>query len=358
MANLLIITQKVDENDDLLGSFICWIDELAKYFNRVHVIALAKGAHHLPKNVFVHSLGKEYSRSKLLQFFKLYYLLLRFVPSSVGVFAHMSPIFAIAAAPITKLAGKKLILWYLHRSLTTKLKLANFLSDYVVTAAKESLNLKSGKIIELGHGIDLNFFKAERNWAVSPNGKLKFLSVGRISPIKNYETLLAAAKILKDREIDFEIKIVGRPIMKYDFPYFESLRSLIQKYDLRNYIQFLGMVPYKKIPPLYQGTDLMINLAPKGGLDRTVLEAMATRMLILTSNMAFKQSLGQYADNLIFKYGDSSNLADKILKLMNLPPAEKQKRSEFLFHSVSENHNLEKLIERIVGLYKINKKRP
>ena len=55
---LLIITQKVDENDQLLGFFIDWIRLFSEKFERIIIICLEKGVFELPENVEVISLGK------------------------------------------------------------------------------------------------------------------------------------------------------------------------------------------------------------------------------------------------------------------------------------------------------------
>jgi hypothetical protein len=56
---LLIITQKVDINDPILGFFHRWIEEFAKHCEKITVICLYKGTYNLPNNVKVLSLGKE-----------------------------------------------------------------------------------------------------------------------------------------------------------------------------------------------------------------------------------------------------------------------------------------------------------
>src|SRR3989338_1883437 len=212
--NLLIITREVNVEDDILGFFVEWIKEFSKYFDRVFVITLAKGSYQLPENVFVYSLGKEKGNSKIAMAFSFYKYLFQLVPKSSGIFAHTSATFVIASWPVAWMFRKKIILWYLHRSITVKLKIAEKLCYKIVTAAKESLvGFKRKKIIETGHGINVEKFRTERNWT---NGAVKILSVGRISKIKNYETLFRAALILKNKDIDFNIEVVGRPIMPPD----------------------------------------------------------------------------------------------------------------------------------------------
>ena len=53
---LLILTQKVDQNDDILGFFHGWIREFSKNFETITVISLGVGEYNLPANVRVLSL--------------------------------------------------------------------------------------------------------------------------------------------------------------------------------------------------------------------------------------------------------------------------------------------------------------
>ena len=66
---LLIITQKVDKNDQLLGFFIEWLRRFSGKFEKITVLCLEKGEFELPENVKVISLGKDEGASKLKQLF-------------------------------------------------------------------------------------------------------------------------------------------------------------------------------------------------------------------------------------------------------------------------------------------------
>src|SRR3989344_5817676 len=204
MSNLLIITQKVDIKDDLLGFFGDWIKEFAKNFERVFVVALAKGVYDLPGNVEVLSLGKEKGASKIVQAVRFFGLLFKYAPRCDGIFAHMSPIFAVVAWPAAALFRKRIVLWYLHRSVTWRLKLAEKFVYKIATASRESVMLKSAKVVEVGHGVDPELFKTERNWSKSSTG---IVSVNRISPIKGLDTLIRAIKILSASNQDVKIQI-------------------------------------------------------------------------------------------------------------------------------------------------------
>ena len=83
MKKLLIITQKVDAQDDLLGFFVDWIAEFARRFEEVHVVALEVGTHSLPGNVTVYSLGKDSGKTKIQQAITMSKLLAPYTGSSV-----------------------------------------------------------------------------------------------------------------------------------------------------------------------------------------------------------------------------------------------------------------------------------
>src|SRR3989344_1635475 len=224
--NLLIIAQKVDQNDDHRGFFIDWLREFGKNFREVDVITLATGTYDLPSNIHIHSLGKERGDSKFIQVVRFYKYLFRLVPNTDGIFAHASPIFVIASWPAAFVFRKKIILWYLHRAVTFKLQLAEKMCYKIVTASKESLGFKRDKVVETGHGINVGMFKTERSWG--PKAILNLLTVGRVTPIKNLETLIKAGSILRDKEIKFHLKIVGQPAMPNDYAYQDKLRQTVQ----------------------------------------------------------------------------------------------------------------------------------
>jgi len=227
------------------------------------------------------------------------------------------------------------------------LKIAEKLSHRIITAAKESLRIKSKKIIETGHGININMFKTERDWLSS---KLRILSVGRISPIKNYETLLKASKILKDTGVNFSLKIVGQPVMVKDHQYFKFLESLKEELGLNDLVEFTGFISHNKIPGYYKEADMIIGLTPRGGIDKTILEGMASGCLALTSNNVFGNYFGRYSDQLLFNYGDAKNLAEKIMRINKSSLDSKKEVSNFMIESVIHHHKLEDTISQTSSL--------
>ena len=339
---LLIITQKVDMNDDNLGSFHGWLKKLAEKAD-IFVIGNYVGKYDLPENVKVFSLGKERRVGRLVKIFKYQWFLLKLLPRVDGVFFHMCPEYVLGAHLLPKIFRKKTLLWYTHKSFNWKLKLAEKLTDKIFTASKESFRLPSKKVEVTGHGIDMEKFKVQSSkFKINENSKFRIISVGRISPVKNYEIMINAAEILKNKDFNFEIKIAGAPILKDDKTYFEKLKNLIKEKKLDDIVEFVGPIPNKYIAEFYQSGDLFINLSDTGSLDKAVLEAMACGLKILTSNEAFKDILKE--DNIADK--NPENIAFKII---NLASSEKKYS---LVEYTAKNHGLDNLAEKIIKQFR------
>jgi len=337
---LLIITQKVDMNDDNLGFFHNWLEKLAEKAD-IFVIANYVGKYDLPSNAKVFSLGKERGVGRLVKIFKYQWLLFKFLPKSDGVFFHMCPEYVLGANLLPKIFRKKTLLWYTHKSVNWKLKLAEKLTDKIFTASKESFRLPSKKLEITGHGIDLEKFKPAETKKYG--SKFKIISVGRISPVKNYEIMINAAEILKSRNFNFEIKIAGAPILENDKKYLEKLKNLIKEKKLDDIVEFVGPIPNKYIAEFYQSGDLFINLSDTGSLDKAVLEAMACGLQILTSNESFRDILPE--EN--FTKNEPKIITEKIENLTKSPNLIKDK----FINYVSANHGLNNLAKRIVSFF-------
>ena len=354
---LLIITQKVDINDDNLGFFHRWLEKFSEKLEKLYVVCLWEGKHNLFDNVQVYSLGKEKGYSKIRQMFRLQKFLLKNLKDIDGVFVHMCPIYVIASFPLVKLFRKKMVLWYLHKSINWKLKSAGRLARKILTASPESCRLKNRKKIEVvGHGIDVRKFKIQNHKsqtkptgreADSPEGciqntKYKILSAGRISPVKDQMTLIQAIDILvHEKNIsDIEVEIIGIPLEDYEKEYFVKLKNLVQEKKLGGNIRFSGSVLHKNMPQHYQNADIFINLSHTGSIDKVVLEAMACGSLILTCNEAFEKILD---NRYLFFKKNPQDLAKKIIILRG------KEKDVNLRDIVVEYHNLDNLINKIIS---------
>lgn len=341
---LIVIAQSVDENDDHRGFFIGWLKEFATHFDTVEVITVAMGVYTLPLNVHVHSLGKERGASKMLQAFRFYRFLFRFLPGSSGVFAHASPIFVLTSWPFTFLFRKKMVLWYLHRSVTIKLWLASWMST-IITADTRSLGIRGKHIVAVGHGIDVERFATGRDWSTIDQRPLHIITVGRLAPIKDFATVIRAVGILVQRGRPVHLRIVGRANVPEHHAYERQLRQLVQNEHLASVVTFTGAVPYRDMPEQYRWADVAVGATPLGGIDKALLEAMAAGCIPVTSNDVMRFSLEPYANQLLFVHGNEVQLADRLDGLSDSTAI-----STAMAQSVCRYHNLSTTIEKISNL--------
>lgn len=343
--NLLIITQKVDESDHNLGFFTRWIEEFAKYVSQVTVICLEEGEHHLPANVSVYSLGKENitaSSNYLRAFAKVTYSyrLIRYIVLLRGqydaVFVHMNPEYVLLGGVLWRFFRKKVGFWYTHQSVRL-LRTALPFAQYVFTPARESFPLRTEKVRVVGHGIDTKLFvpRSQKSSGYVP----VILSDTRITPSKRVERTLELSRDLRKRGVAHTMQIIGAAITDRDRDYEKELRALVVKEHLP--VSFVGGVPFWRVPDYYGAADLFVNHANVGALNKTVLQAMAMNLPVVTSNESYRSIL---PDADIVSEGIGEFAKRVISRLRHLAPVSFRER-------ILENHSLHALIPKILHAY-------
>lgn len=349
-VKLLMITRKVDKNDALAGFAYNWVRKLGEQVDNLKVICLEKGdVSGLPNNIKVYSLGKEKGFGRWREFFNFQKLAFKLTPEVDGVFCHMNPEYTILIAPYAKLFRKKIIIWYTHKQITWKLRLASLLANKILTASKESFRINSPKTIVTGHGIDVEIFKPSKKQD-EKDEMFKILSLGRISPTKDYETLIKAIDILVNGQNikKLRVNIIGAPGLSEQKTYFEALKKMAEAMNLKQYIHFLGSVSHKNTVEHYQNSDLFINLSHTGSVDKTILEAMACGCLAITSNEAFFNILPL---KFLINQNQPEKLAQKIKYIMDMPDQEKEEIGAKFREKIKQDHNLDLLVLKIVGQF-------
>lgn len=343
---LLYITYKVDAQDALVGFVAGWLNGLAQYFDQIEVVCLAAGQSSLPPNVQVHSLGKEQGVGRLAR-------ALAFVPTIWGlrgqvdvVFCQFSPEYVLAVTPLAKLKGWPMALWYTHRHISMRLRLATALVDRILTASPESFQLSSDKVRVIGHGIDTERFRSGTQGPAQP---VRLVAVGRRSPIKHYELLIeAVALLIKNLGMEnLAVRIVGGDEGNAPVGYAQTLQAQIDSAGLGKVVSLVGPVAYNQMPAEYQQAALHINLAPTGGMDKAVLEGMAAGVPTLMINQTFRPVLGPDADLLLIPQAQAAAVAESLARILALSVAERLALGQRLRARVAAEFGQEALVARL-----------
>lgn len=266
---LLIVTQAMDIQDPVLGFFVRWVEEFAKYAERIEVICLKEGKHSLPANVRVHSLGKERRVSRVKYVFNFYRYLWRLRRNYDAVFVHMNPEYVVLGGVWWRLWGKKIALWYTHKHVDLKLRLAALLANIVFTASEESFRLQSKKVHIVGHGIDVDFFTPDAGVARGD----WMLSVGRLMSSKRHDVAIEAAA-----QAHRELRVIG------EGPERERLISLATALGAN--VRFLGGLTQAQLRGEYRTAGVLVHTSETGSLDKVVLEALACGLPVITTSTA------------------------------------------------------------------------
>lgn len=349
--NVLLITQKADRSDPVLGFTHAWFERLARRVEHLHLLVLARGEHTLPDNVSVMSMGKEAGAGRVTRLARFAAVMMRLVWTRRvdAVFVHMCPIYAVLAAPFCKLRGVALIMWITHGADNPTLRLAHRLVDKVLTASPESCALSGPRVVSTGHGIDTVQFTSVTRPEREP-GPLKILSVGRVARVKDYATIIKSLAALTrgTGHPDCSLTIVGACYTAEDEVYRKELDALIAQESLGDRVTFTGGVPHRSIQDHYRNADLFVSASLTGSIDKAVLEAMASGVVTLTCNLSFQRVFGDLAAELMFGAGDQDALTQRIRQLAAMPREQRADLAACLREIVVQQHGLDTLMDRLV----------
>ncbi len=346
---LLFLTQVLDREDAVLGFVSRWVRGLASEVESVRVVALEVGdTSDLPANVDWRVVGR---RGRLRRWLRYR----RILAEALGqdrydtVLSHMVPRYALVAARPASRTGARSFLWYTHAGVDARLRRAVPLVEKVFTASPESLRIDTPNKVVTGHGIDLEHFG--QGSARPAAGASRILSVGRLTPRKDPLTVLDATARLVAAGHDVELDLVGAGLTGSDEGYKERVLARIEELGLAERVRLLGAVPYVEIPAHYDAATVVVNASLTGSLDKVTLEAMASRLPVISCNdtaPALFAELGGVADDLYFKPGDGAGLASRLERQLTASPEDQAQLGEALRGIVARDHEVGVLMRRLV----------
>jgi len=342
---LLIITQKVDKNDAILGFFHRWIEEFAKHCENIIVICLKKGEYDLPENVSVLSLGKEDGVSRFTYIIRFYKYIWQERKNYDSVFVHMNQEYVFLGGVFWKILRKRVLLWRNHPEGSFLTDIAMFFSDKVLYTSTFSYTAKhKNKGIKMPAGIDTRTFHRDKS-IVRKKNSILFLS--RISPIKRPDILIDALSILDKSGVDFTASIYGDSLDK-DVEYYKKIREQAADLEEKGKIVFYKGVPNMEVPDIYNQHELFVNATPSGSFDKTILEAMASGCITIVSNQSFKDVL---PEQFLFDEGNSLSLSEKLQTALSFGDQEREKHEKGLNQYVTQ-HDISALSSKLFNILK------
>ena len=181
-----------------------------------------------------------------------------------------------------------------------------------------------------------------------PSDHKKIITVANLRPGKGVETLVDAFLQLRSTMEKISLVIVGEDQNKTG----EEIKQSIQDSPYKNDIVFTGR--RSDIDKLLRGAQYFVlpSMANSEGTPVALLEALATGLPVIASNIAGIRDQLRDAPNQMVEPGDSAQLADRLGDLLMQNPEELQKtieRQNFILH---ERFSIEKEMETHSEFYK------
>jgi phosphatidylinositol alpha-mannosyltransferase len=206
---------------------------------------------------------------------------------------------------------------------------------------KEKYNLEKDKIAIIPNGVASDFFYNDPRPA--PANSLKILFVGRLSVQKRVDLLIRAISFL---DFPAELIIVG------DGEDRQKLENLAVELKLNN-IKFVGRKSGKDLIEAYRTADVFAITSEKEGMPLVVLEAMASGLPIVGSDVIGIREIVKGVGVLV-EGSSPENFADALGKLWrnpeNLKELSRKSREE------ASKYSWEKLVGMLENIYKEIKK--
>lgn len=346
---VIMLVQKVDEADWLVGFTVGWIRALAARVEAVDVVTLEQRSAALPENVHVYSLGKERGTTRPQQLLAFYRYISALSTHADVIFGHLTPRYTWLAAPFARLHRVPQCLWYTHRQVNMELRLALRAVRWVATAAPNSFPLPSPKVHVLGHGIDASRFVPGEDQPTDPP---LVLAVGRLAPIKHHHILLEAAARLRDQGVTARYALAGGVTSADGAVYKASLQAQIAALEMGEWFTLLGVVQGAALLDLYRQASIVTNLSPPGLFDKAALEAMLMARPVLVANTAFDDLLGEYTTALRLPAPDDADAVTAQLRALLQVSAEKRAIiGTALRERTLQAHSLDPLMDRLTTLF-------
>lgn len=171
------------------------------------------------------------------------------------------------------------------------------------------------------------------------------LSVGRSHWIKGYKYAIDACIILKDRGISFKYIIIGGDSSL-------ELKYQVNELQLNDNVELLGRQPYNVVKEHMIKADILFLPSLKEGLANVVLEAMALRTVVLSTDCGgMPEVINDGLNGFLVSSRQPKIMAEKIIEIIDKPENFLNNIKGHGLQTIVKNHNKDNMIDKMTTLY-------
>ena len=205
-----------------------------------------------------------------------------------------------------------------------------------------------GKLLVLPNGVDVEEWRPDAPARIAVRRELGieeeflWLAAGRLEPVKDYPTLLAAMTKVPEAA---RLSIAGSGLLK------DELLGLSARLGLGRRVRFLGFEP--DLRRWMRAADGFVLSSRWEGLPMGLLEAAACALpAVATDGAGTSEALVDGQSGWLTPAGDSSALAAAMTRVMRTPPEERRAMGERARQVAMERFSLEAILDRWEALYR------
>jgi len=174
----------------------------------------------------------------------------------------------------------------------------------------------------------------------------RLVNIGRIVEQKGQAILIQAAAQLRDREIDFELVIVG------DGPMRGEIERLIEELDLQGRVRITGYLSNQGVLQELLAARALTLPSFAEGLPGVFFEALALgRPVISTYIAAHPELIESGVNGWLVPAGAVDPLVDAMAEALTADPAKLERMGHTGAKRVAEQHNVYTEVKKLIGLF-------
>lgn len=156
-----------------------------------------------------------------------------------------------------------------------------------------------------------SILKKSRIETPEPSNVFHFITLGRLLPVKGYDRLIRASKIVQQKGFDFKVSIVGSGSEK------SNLEALVQKLNLHSSVEFVDFLPNPY--PQLKSADVFIMSSISEALPTALCEAMILGKATLVTNSSGCSEIVDNGEYGLMAEQDDQSLAKHMIKYLSNP---------------------------------------
>ncbi|MFQ5560799.1 MAG: glycosyltransferase family 4 protein, partial [Nitrospinota bacterium] len=188
------------------------------------------------------------------------------------------------------------------------------ISDFNLRYLKSRYDGASKKAVRIYNGLDLNRF----SYTAPGKAPRQILAVGPLIEKKGFKYLVQACKVLSNRGVEFNCKIIGTGDLEAD------LKKMVTDYGLENHLSLAGQLPPNKIIEEIEKSSVFVAPSVVGtdgsqdGLPTVLLKTMALGVPCISTDITAIPELVQNGETgLLVPQHDPIALAKAVELLLN-----------------------------------------